>query len=310
VLEYLKSLQEVLEYFGIEEDGNIDGELSHAHITQEQEPEKLEEVRSYLRVLRQSRTFPFVDNKIITAWNAMMIKALFAASQIDERYMVLAKKRLNVLLKLMRTKEALYHQTVVGKKPKQKGLLEDYAFLIDALTEGYIRTYDLEYLLEIKYLTKEALLKFYRNKVWYLSDDGIEALADFDDRYYTSALSVMLENLIRVASLTEELDYYEVVKETIKNTDSIEEKMLTSASKWVDVLLRINKGDVIIKSSLQNLTKAKKEIEIFNYPFILSKTEESNKYLACRINSCFAYDENISKLLRKMESVLDGKREP
>jgi uncharacterized protein YyaL (SSP411 family) len=305
-----KQIQAVLDYLGIEEDGNIDVEFSHAHITQEQEPEKLEEVRSYLRVLRQSRTFPFVDNKIITAWNAMMIKALFAVSQIDECYMVLAKKRLNVLLKLMRTKEVLYHQAVVGKKPKQKGLLEDYAFLIDALIEGYIRTYDLEYLLEIKYLTKEALLKFYRNKVWYLSDDGIEALADFDDRYYTSALSVMLENLIRVASLTEELDYYEVVKETIKNTDSIEEKMLTSTSKWVDVLLRINKGDVIIKSSLQNLTKAKKEIEIFNYPFILSKTEESNKYLACRINSCFAYDENISKLLRKMESVLDGKREP
>jgi uncharacterized protein YyaL (SSP411 family) len=146
--------------------------------------------------------------------------------------------------------------------------------------------------------------------MWYLSDDGIKASADFDDRYYTSALSVMLENLIRVASLTEKLDYYEIVKETIKNTNSIEEKMLTSASKWVDVLLRVKKGDVIIKSTLQNLTKIKKEIEIFNYPFILSKTEESKKYLACRINSCFAYDTNITKLLKKIESVLDVKREP
>ncbi len=305
-----EQIQAVLGYLGIEEDGNIDVEFSHTHITQEQKPEKLEEVKSYLRILRQSRIFPFLDNKIITAWNAMMIKALFTASQIDEHYAVLAKKRLGRLLGVMRTKEVLYHQTVVGKKPKQEGLLEDYAFLIDALIEGYVRTYDPEYLLEIKYLTKEAISKFYRGKVWYLSNDGIEALADFDDRYYTSALSVMLDNLIRVASLTEALDYYEVVKETIHNTDPLDQKMLTSASRWIDVLLRYQKGDVIIKSSLQKLTEAKKELELFRYPFVLSKIEESNKYLACRMNSCFAYDANITKLLKKIESILDDKREP
>jgi len=305
-----KQIQEALDYLGIEQDGNIDGEFSHVHIIQEQKPAKLKEVKTYLRALRQKRTFPFVDKKINTAWNSMMIKALFAASKVDEHYVVLAKKRLHALLKLMRTKEVLYHQTVAGKKPKQKGLLEDYAFLIDALIEGYIRTYEPQYLLEMKHLTKEAISKFYRNKVWYLSNDGIEALADFDDRYYTSALSVMLENLIRVASLTEELDYYEVVKETIKNADSIEQKMLTSASKWIDVLLRTQKGDVIIKSSLQNLTEAKKEIGKFNYPFVLSKTEEINKYLVCRVTSCFAYDTDIAKLLKKVESVLDVKREP
>ena len=305
-----EEIQAVLDYLGIEEDGNIDGEFSHTHITQDKKPVKLEEVKAYLGQLRQTRTFPFVDNKIITAWNAMMIKALFTASKVDEHYVVLAKKRLDTLLKQMRTKEGLYHQTVAGKKPEQKGLLEDYAFLIDALIEGYIRTYDKQYFLEMKHLTNEAVSKFYRNKMWYLSNDGIEALADFDDRYYTSALSVMLENLIRVASLSEELDYDEIMKKTVKNAGAMEKKMLTSASKWVNVLLRSHMGDVIIKSSLQNLTKAKKEIEKFRYPFVLSKTEESNKYLACRINSCFAYDANITKLLKKIERTVNVKREP
>ena len=303
-----EEIQAVLDYLGIEEDGNIDGEFSHTHITQDKKPVKLEEVKAYLGLLRQIRTFPFVDNKIITAWNAMMIKALFTASKVDEHYVVLAKKRLNTLLKQMRTKEGLYHQTVAGKKPKQKGLLEDYAFLIDALIEGYIRTYDKQYFLEMKHLTNEAVSKFYKNKMWYLSNDGIEVLADFDDRYYTSALSVMLENLIRVASLSEELDYDEIMKKTVKNAGTMEKKMLTSTSKWVNVLLRSHMGDVIIKSSLQNLTKAKKEIEKFRYPFVLSKTEESNKYLACRINSCFAYDANITKLLKKIERTVNVKR--
>jgi hypothetical protein len=50
---------------------------------------------------------------------------------------------------------------------------------------------------------------------------------------------------------------------------------------------------VIIKSLLQKLTEAKEEIETFHYPFVLSKKEESRKYLTCRVNSCFTYDIKI-----------------
>ena len=46
----------------------------------------------------------------------MMIKALFSASQIDKKYIALAEKRLNALLALMRKKDILYHQTLLGKK--------------------------------------------------------------------------------------------------------------------------------------------------------------------------------------------------
>jgi hypothetical protein len=36
------------------------------------------------------------------------------------------------------------------------------------------------------------------------------------------------------------------------------------------------------------------------YPFLLSKTEDTEKYLACRVNSCFAYDKNITVLIEKI----------
>ena len=117
--------------------------------------------------------------------------------------MRLAQKRLDTLLTLMRTKEILYHQTLIGNIPTQKALLEDYAFLVDALISGYERTYRLSYLSLAQKLTDEALHKFYRKKQWYLSNDGLEAHADFDDRYYTSALSMMLEDLVRMSALTE-----------------------------------------------------------------------------------------------------------
>jgi len=299
-----KDTEEALAYLGIEEDGNIDGELSLAHITSSKESSKLEEVKAYLKKLSAKREFPFVDKKINTAWNAMMIKALFSASKLDEKYLELGKTRLKSLLKLMRTEDVLYHQTLLGKEPKQKGLLEDYAFMMDALIEGYLKTYNKEYLLELKKLAKETESKFYKNGIWYLSDDGIDAVADFDDRYYTSALSMVLEDFVRVASLTEELEFNEVVKKTIRQSGEVLERSPAKAPKLLHVLLRLKMGDVIIKSKLKNLIESKKEIDQMKYPFVLSKVEKSDEYLACRVNSCFAYDKNITALIEKINKMV------
>ncbi|GIU01317.1 hypothetical protein TSL6_18230 [Sulfurovum sp. TSL6] len=299
-----REIEEVLAYLGIEEDGNIDGDFSHTHITGDKVPLRLEEVKTYLREVRSKRTFPFIDSKVITAWNAMMIKALFVASRLDRQYLTLAEQRLDALLKKMSPQGILYHQTLPGKAPKQEGLLEDYAFLIDAMIEGYERTYNKTYLTLLQSLTKEALDKFYRKKQWYLSDDSIRAEADFDDRYYTSALSVMLENLVRLAGLTEELSYAKIVKETIQNTGAVLKKSPAKAPKLLHAFLRLKMGDVIIKSKIKNLQKSRKEIDAIDYPFILSKFEESDKYLACRINSCFAYDTNITALINYIEKEL------
>ena len=87
-----KEIEDTLAYMGIEEDGNIDGEYSHTHITNDEVPRRLEELKTYLRALSDKRTFPFVDKKINTAWNAMMIKALFEASKIDKKYLALSTK--------------------------------------------------------------------------------------------------------------------------------------------------------------------------------------------------------------------------
>ncbi len=297
-------LEEALAYLGIEEDGNIDVEFSHAHITHAKVPQKLLEVKTYLRSLRKHRTFPFIDTKIITAWNAMMIKALFSASKLDRKYLSLANQRLKVLLKLMRKGDQLYHQTLLGKVPKQEGLLEDYAFLMDAMIEGYLRTYNKTYLAQLEALAKEAISKFYKNRQWYLSDDGIEALADFDDRYYTSSLSVIFESLVRLAGLTEQLDYNDIVKESIKHSGAVLETDPAKAPKLLHTFLRLEMGDVIIKSKVKKLQNGRKQIEALKYPFVLSKTQVSDKYLACRVNSCFAYDTNITKLLHKIDKAV------
>lgn len=300
-----KEIEENLAYLGIEEDGNIDGDFSHTHITTKHVPVRIEELRVYLTSVSAKRTFPFVDKKINTAWNAMMIKALFVASKIDKKYLSLAETRMDNMLQRMHKKEILYHQTLIGHNPTQKALLEDYAFLIDALIEGYERTYNQAYLSLAQKLTEETLTKFYKNRRWYLSDDGIEAYADFDDRYYSAALSVMLENLVRLTTLAEELKYVGVVKETIESMGAVLESNPGDASKLVHTFLRLTWGDIIIHAKREKLLIAQNVLDGVGYPFVLSSVQESDEYLACKITMCFAYDKNITKLIDKINKVVE-----
>ncbi|MBA1420270.1 MAG: thioredoxin domain-containing protein [Epsilonproteobacteria bacterium] len=299
-----QEIEDVLSYMGIEEDGNIDGEFSQPHITRVNAPMKLEVLKSYMQKVSAKRTFPFVDNKINTAWNAMMIKALFMASKIDEAYLTLAKRRVDALLKLMYPEGVLYHQTLLGKTPTQKALLEDYAFLIDALIAGYERTYDNKYLKLAQSLTIKAIDRFYKEKRWYLSDDGLNSEADFDDRYYTSALSVMLDSLLRMASLTDRLKYNAIVKDTFTNMGGILKINPASASKLVHTFLRREKGNIIIHAKKEKLHIAQAKLDKVQYPFLLSAVEESDEYLACKTTMCFAHDKNITKLIEKINEAV------
>ena len=299
-----EEIEDVLAYMGIEEDGNIDGEFSQPHITNMIVPKRLEAFKSYLREISSKRSFPFIDKKINTAWNAMMIKTLFEASRIDKKYVALAQKRLEGLLWRMYPNGMLYHQTLLGKVPTQKALLEDYAFLIDALIAGYERIYDEGYLKLAEILTEEVVKKFYSNKHWYLSDDTIKAEADFDDRYYTSALSVMLYDLVRMATLTESLKYNAIVKETLANLGGVLNSNPASASKLVHTFLRLEKGDIIIHASKEKLRLAQPELDKVKYPFLLSAVEESDEYLACKTTMCFAHDKNITKLIEKINKAV------
>ncbi len=299
-----QEIEDVLRYMGIEEDGNIDGEFSQPHITREKPPVRLEAFKSYLQKVSTKRTFPFIDKKINTAWNAMMIKALFEASKIDKQYVSLANRRMNALLKLMYPEGVLYHQTLLGKPPTQKALLEDYAFLIDALIAGYERTYNNKYLKLAQLLTDKAIDTFYKEKRWYLSDDSIMAEADFDDRYYTSSLSVMLNNLLRMASLTDTLKYRAIVKDTFINIGGILQTNPESASKLVHTFLRLEEGDIIIHAKREKLHIAQSKLDKVEYPFLLSAVEESDEYLACKTTMCFAHDKNITKLIEKINEAV------
>ncbi len=307
-LEYLlkggidkKEAAESLEYLGIFKDGNFDGELSNPHITGENRPQNIEKVLGLLEKMRGLKEYPFIDNKINTAWNALYLKGKLAASKIDGRYLDQTLESLDSLIGLMYKNGRLYHQTIIGKAPSQEGILEDYSFLISTLFEAYQITLDKKYFTLYEKLLKDSIDLFFRGNRWRESNDGFETFADIEDNGYASALGVHFNNLILYAAMEGEYKILDMVKSSMGGfADHINKypSYFPNAS-LASVYYEIE--PVFIKSNKENLKQLEKKE--FKYPFVFKKEYDSEDYLACKIDSCFSYSSKPEKIIEDINSL-------
>ena len=207
--------KEVLDYFGITKFGNFEHQSTNPVVTQETKPLRLDEAIVVLKEERQKVTHPFIDTKILTSWNALMVTALFESNKIEK-----AKQVLDTLLKTLHVNGILFHQIVLGGSLKVEALLEDYAFVIEALLHGYAHTNDAHYLELAKKLTHEAEHKFYKEETWYLSDKAFRAKAVLEDNSYKSPLSTMIKNLFELAKIEDDTTLFIRAKDMLESFGS------------------------------------------------------------------------------------------
>jgi len=281
--------------------GNFEGK-THINFYAENRPEAFEKIREKLYKIRQNRRYPFIDAKINTAWNAMMIEGLFKASNVDKKYLFLAQKRMETLLEKMYIKGLLYHQSLSENTPVQKALLEDYAFLISALIEGYQHNYNAQYLFLVQKLSDEAIEKFYDGKFWYLNEsEDFRVYAGMQDKYYQAPMNKMLSSLLKLASLSGERKYLDLVEKSLKAKSSLLHDFPSRYPSAMQVLLRAKKGYVILKAAKQGLLEVKDRP--IDYPFVLRKVSSEVKgYLACDMEQCFGVGRVFENVIKSIEN--------
>jgi len=169
----------------------------HIVLQTSKRPRNFAESVKKLKLIRKNKKVPFIDKKINTAWNALLIEALYKAGSFDNKYIKKADKHLKALSEFMFEKGELYHQSLIGEKPTQLGFLEDYSFMISAILAGYKVTSESEKIGFAKYLYTRAKYKFYKDGIWYASDDGLNIKADIDSTHYTSALKKLQQSIIK-----------------------------------------------------------------------------------------------------------------
>lgn len=297
-----KTIQETLAYLGIEKDGNFDGDLSNPHITSDNKPQGFEKVKKLLLKMREVKEYPFIDNKINTAWNALYLKGKFKAGYINKQYRKEAKKSLDTLLELMYKDGLLYHQTILGKNAVQKGLLEDYSFMAMASFEAYQMTLDMKYFTIFKELTLKSVELFYKNGKWLESDDGFIVYASIEDRGYASALGVNLINLINLSTVDANMKLLEIASKTLNQFGKKINKFPSYYPNTTLASIMNHIEPIFIKSKLENLKNYSSSN--IHYPFVYKYEYDTSQYLACKINSCFSYNKVFDVVKKEIEALV------
>lgn len=198
-------------HFGITSAGNFNGMsipnlLSsdpHDHVFDAH----LERVRQY----RRGRYALHLDDKILTAWNGLMIAALCKLYQASRntQYLDAAKKANGFIRESLRDGDTL----VVSCRKKKRGVqgfLDDYAACVYAQLALYSATLDMEYLERAKRLCEIVDKRFgdeARGGYYLYAADG-ESLILRPKETYDGAMpsgnSLMAWNLVRLAQLSDE----------------------------------------------------------------------------------------------------------
>ena len=151
--------------YGVTEQGNFEGNSIPNLIGQQKidaEPETMDAIREQLRTYRLERTHLHKDDKILTAWNGLMIAALAKAGLVLEeaRYLEAAKGAAAFIKENLTDQDGKLLARWRDGEGAHAGKLDDYAFLAWGLLELYGATFDVRYLAEAQRLT-DLLLEFF-----------------------------------------------------------------------------------------------------------------------------------------------------
>jgi uncharacterized protein len=253
-----------------------------------------------LKKRREKRTYPFIDKKVIVSWNAMMIKSLFKASRTDKRYLKPALKSLTALLESMYINSELFHSTLIGKKPKIKAFLEDYAYLAEVLIEAYKSTLDETYLITATKLANSAIEKYFDQGKWKFSRGEFETNADIYDSSYPSSVATMLSVLYSISSLVDTV-YKKFVFRTLEMHSYDVMRQPISTPRMSSMVIRYLKDDVIIKAKEEKLKEHLSDLDKMPHPFSLLKNDANDGFMICNSSACFGHEKDFDGVLEVLK---------
>src|SRR5712692_4066138 len=180
--------------------------------------------REKLLSIRNKRPRPHLDDKIIAAWNGLMISAYArAAAILDEpRYIEAATRAAKFLrAKLYDDKSKLLFRNYRDGRSQVEGFADDYAFVIQGLLDLYEASFDIEWLkFALQLQETQDRLFFDEKNGGYFSTSGqdksvVLRMKDDNDSAEPAASSVAAINLLRLAQFRDDKKLGERARKTI-----------------------------------------------------------------------------------------------
>ena len=229
------------DYYNITESGNFEGknipnvtrsleDVAVAHnIAVSELAASLNESKRILFELRETRVKPDRDEKILNAWNGLMLASFAEAGVILDRpdYTDAARRNAEFVLANLR-RDGVLLRTWKGGVAKFNGYLEDYAFLIEGLVTLFETTGEFPLFEEARALTDRMIEEFWddANSGFFFTGKSHENLIvrskDYFDNATPSGNSVAAGVLLRLSILVGDENYRQLATAIIREVgDSI-----------------------------------------------------------------------------------------
>ncbi|MGI8436688.1 MAG: thioredoxin domain-containing protein [Chthoniobacterales bacterium] len=198
-------------------------------LSEEKTRQMLAESRQHLLELRAKRPCPRVDDKIVTAWNGLMISAFARASQVlgDPAYLAAANKAADFARQNLYDAETnTLRRSYRGGASDVHGFASDYAFLIQGLLDLYAADFDVSRMEWAMKLQEQQNALFWDEKNGgYFSTSGQDnnvllRMKEGDDGAEPSPNSVAALNLLRLSAMLDKKAWQEQAEKTLHAFDA------------------------------------------------------------------------------------------
>jgi len=224
-------------FYGITPEGNFEDGLSIPHVSAASEAfaarekiplgdleKTLAGAREKLFREREKRVHPLKDDKILTAWNGLMIAALAKGSGAlpDPAFSLAAGKAADFILRRLRTDSGRLQRRYRLGHVAYPGYLDDYAYFIWGLIELYEATFTPRYLAAAMELQQTQIELFWDDSsggFFMTAKDAEELIArpkDLYDGAVPSGNSVAFLNLLRLAKMCGNPDWEKLADRMIR----------------------------------------------------------------------------------------------
>lgn len=196
----------------------------HFEMDEAEVRELLAKSRATLLTLRAKRPRPHLDDKIITAWNGLMISAYARGAQVldDPDYLEAATRAATFIGRQLydESRKLLVRNYREGRS-EVEGFADDYAFVIQGLLDLYEASFEVRWLqFAVELQETQDRLFFDEERGGYFSGTGQDAsillrLKEDNDSAEPAASSVAALNLLRLAQFRDEKCWRERAEKTI-----------------------------------------------------------------------------------------------
>ncbi len=228
--------------------------------------------RKELIKVRSERIRPGLDDKMLVAWNSLMITALVNAYvALDKKEYLESAVQVGrfIIEKLKRNDNGLFHTWKNGNS-RINAFLDDYAFTCEAFLYLFAVTTDLQWLQETENLASYVVEHFYDSHsefFWYSENDDNQAFArkiEVYDGVLPSGNSVMAHVLNALGIFLHNSGYTEKVRQMLSSMENRISRHPAAYSNWASLALAVEKEQYIIAVVGQEAVSIVKKLKAYN----------------------------------------------